>query len=51
VLASFKDAIALSPYTSIHRFDSFAPERKDADCKWFIDGKVRQQQNNNKISR
>ncbi|KAL4469400.1 hypothetical protein ABPG74_004653 [Tetrahymena malaccensis] len=38
VLAACKEAISLSPYIEIHRFDSFAPERKDAECKWFVDG-------------
>ena len=37
-LVSIQNALSLSPYTSIHRYDSFAPIRNNAQCEFFIDG-------------
>jgi hypothetical protein len=41
LIKAIKDAIRLSPYTQTHRFASFAPERENAICNWFIDGEVK----------
>ncbi|EAR83685.1 phospholipase d1 (macronuclear) [Tetrahymena thermophila SB210] len=38
VIAGIKDAMRLSPYIELHRYDSFAPIRQKSFCQWFIDG-------------
>ena len=35
---SLKLALSSSNYAGIHNHDSFAPERNNAVCEWFIDG-------------
>ena len=35
------DALSLCPYLEVNNFSSFALEREDAICKWYIDGKVK----------
>jgi phospholipase D1/2 len=37
-LARLKEAIKVSPYTQLHRFDSFAPIRM-GQTQWYSDGK------------
>jgi hypothetical protein len=38
ILASLKNALEISPYTAIHKYDSFAPVRNNAQCTFFVDG-------------
>jgi len=45
LIASIKDALRLSPYVDLHRYDSFAPIREKATCKWFVDGEVKYSNN------
>lgn len=37
-MQALQEALRNSPYTALHRFDSFAPERSGCSCKWYVDG-------------
>lgn len=40
IIVSLFDALKSNPYIEFNEFDSFAPKRSDAICKWYIDAEV-----------
>ncbi len=44
IVYAFRKAFENSPYVNLQRFDSFAPERVDTICEWYVDGKVKYNQ-------
>jgi len=40
IIVSLFDALKSNPYIEFNEFDSFAPKRSDAICKWYIDAEA-----------